>query len=180
MPIHVKLRGNFLPFSFFLVMKSFYAMHMHNRSGVAGLIIIILLLVTAAYLLGTSRSSVTQTPTVKPTMPTTVFPTPSVSATTTATLSITPTAPSEVSLTATGFVPTTLIITKGTTVTWINKSGADATVNSNPHPTHTDYPPLNLGTFPNGGTLSLSFPTTGTYGYHNHLNPSQRGTIIVR
>lgn len=84
-----------------------------------------------------------------------------------------------VTLTPSGWSPATLTIKAGQTVTWINKSGQEATVNSNPHPTHTDYPPLNLGSFANGTSLTLTFPTQGTYGYHNHFNPSQTGTIVV-
>lgn len=85
-----------------------------------------------------------------------------------------------VTLTQNGWSPATLTIKAGQAVTWINKSGQDATVNSNPHPTHTDYPPLNLGSFSNGVSLSLLFPKAGTYGYHNHLNPGQTATIIVQ
>ncbi len=85
-----------------------------------------------------------------------------------------------ITLTQNGWSPATLTIKTGQTVTWINKSGQTATVNSNPHPTHTAYPPLNLGSFSNGGSLSLTFPTPGTYGYHNHLNPGQTGIIIVQ
>lgn len=84
-----------------------------------------------------------------------------------------------VTLTSSGFSPSNLTIKAGQTIIWVNKSGESATVNSNPHPVHTDYPPLNLGDFPNGGTLSLTFDKPGTFGYHNHLNPSQRGTITV-
>lgn len=82
-------------------------------------------------------------------------------------------------LTASVFSPATLTIKAGETVNWTNQSGQDATINSDPHPLHTNYPPLNLGTFSNGQTFSLAFPKSGTYGYHNHLDPSQRGTIIV-
>lgn len=86
----------------------------------------------------------------------------------------------KVILSQNGFSPATLTVKAGTTVTWVNNSGMDATVNSDPHPIHTDYPPLNLGSFSDGQTLSLLFSTPGTYGYHNHLDPSQRGTIIVQ
>ncbi len=85
-----------------------------------------------------------------------------------------------VTLTADGFSSAVLTIKVGTAVTWMNKSGAEATVNSDPHPVHTDYQPLNLGRFPDGGSLSLTFDKPGTYGYHNHLNPSQTGKIIVQ
>lgn len=85
-----------------------------------------------------------------------------------------------VTLTSDGFSPATLTIKTGEAVTWVNKSGETATVNSDPHPTHTDYTPLNLGNFPDGGTLTLTFDKPGTFGYHNHLNPSVRGTITVQ
>ncbi len=85
-----------------------------------------------------------------------------------------------VTLTQDGFSPATLTVKAGETVTWVNKSGTDATVHSGPHPIHTSYPPLNLGSFSNGGTLSLRFDKPGTYSYHNHLNSSQNGTIIVQ
>ena len=85
-----------------------------------------------------------------------------------------------ITLTQDGFSPSTLTIKAGTKVTWANKSGDQATVNSNPHPVHSDYSPLNLGGFSDGSTLSLVFDKAGIYGYHNHLNPSQSGTIIVK
>lgn len=85
-----------------------------------------------------------------------------------------------VTLTQNGWEPGTLTIKAGETVTWVNKSGEDATVNSNPHPTHTDYAPLNLGSLSNNNSLSLQFPKSGTYGYHNHLNPSEAATIVVQ
>jgi plastocyanin len=86
---------------------------------------------------------------------------------------------STIQITANGYLPMNLTIKAGTTVTWINSSGADVTVNSNNHPTHLLYPPLNLGRVSDGGSVSLRFDTPGTYGYHNHLNPSQTGIITV-
>lgn len=85
----------------------------------------------------------------------------------------------KVTLTAAGFSPILLKIKAGETVVWENTGGGLATINSDAHPAHTKYPPLNLGQFSIGQTLSLLFDQPGTYGYHNHLNPSQSGTIIV-
>ncbi|MBI4035879.1 cupredoxin domain-containing protein [Candidatus Daviesbacteria bacterium] len=85
-----------------------------------------------------------------------------------------------ITLTSSGFSPTTLTIKAGDKVTWINKSSTSATVNSSPHPAHTDYSPLNLGSFVDGETLSLTFDKAGTYKYHNHFNASQFGSIIVQ
>jgi len=92
---------------------------------------------------------------------------------------VTPNPTTTVTLTANGFVPQVLTIRRGQTVTWINNSGQQATVNSDPHPTHTAYPPLNLGEFNDGDSLSLRFPKPGRYGYHNHFDATQTGTIIV-
>lgn len=89
--------------------------------------------------------------------------------------------PSEVivTVTALGFAPQTLTIKAGTKVLWMNKSGEVATVNSGAHPTHLVYPPLNLGEFGNGSSVQLVFDKPGTYNYHDHLNPSRTGTIVV-
>ena len=84
-----------------------------------------------------------------------------------------------VNLTSSGFDPKTITIKIGTRVIWINKTGGAATVNSAVHPTHQVYPPLNLGEFPDGSSVQLVFDKLGTYKYHNHLNPSQTGTVVV-
>ena len=85
-----------------------------------------------------------------------------------------------ITLSADGFSPATLTIKAGTTVTWVNKSVEDATVDSDPHPTHTEHRWLNLGILYKDGTLNLTFDKPpGTYRYHNHFNASQKGTIVV-
>lgn len=78
-----------------------------------------------------------------------------------------------------GFVPKDITVKQSTTVIWINKSGKAATVNSNDHPTHSLYPFLNLGEFPNSSSLQVVFEKKGKYDYHNHLNASEVGTITV-
>lgn len=92
----------------------------------------------------------------------------------------TPRATSTITLTAKGFSPQTLTIKAGTLVIWVNNSGSQATVNSDPHPTHTAYPPLNLGQFNDGDSLQLLFNKPGRYGYHNHFDATQTGVIIVQ
>ena len=85
-----------------------------------------------------------------------------------------------IALISTGFEPQTLTVTVGTKVTWTNSSDTTGNVSSAPHPAHTGYPPLNLGDFPADGSVSLVFDTAGTYKYHNHLNPTQFGSITVQ
>lgn len=84
-----------------------------------------------------------------------------------------------VTLTQSGFEPATITVKTGTKVVWGNRSGTAATVDSAGHPTHLIYPPLNLGQFSDGQSLSLVFDKSGTYKYHNHLNPSQTGQVVV-
>lgn len=84
-----------------------------------------------------------------------------------------------VGLISSGFRPQSLKVKVGTKVVWTNRSGTAASVNSASHPTHLVYPPLNLGSFGNGDTLSLVFDKPGTYKYHNHLNAGQTGAVVV-
>lgn len=84
-----------------------------------------------------------------------------------------------VKVTENGFEPSTVTIKAGTKVVWINNSGQDSNVSSAFHPTHLVYPPLNLGSFSDGDSVSLIFDKPGTYKYHNHLDPSQFGEIVV-
>ncbi len=85
-----------------------------------------------------------------------------------------------ITLTANGFDPQVLTIKAGTTITWVNKSGQPGTVNSDPHPTHTLWPFLNIGMIADGSSGSATFDKAGTYTYHNHLNVAQTGTVIVQ
>ena len=82
-----------------------------------------------------------------------------------------------ITVTSSGFNPQVLTIKTGTNVIWTNKSGGDVTVNSDVHPTNLLYPFLNLGVFSDGSSVSVVVKKPGTYTYHNHLNPSQTGTI---
>ena len=86
-----------------------------------------------------------------------------------------------VSVTAGGaFSPAVITVKKGTTVTWTNTGSAQVWIASDPHPTHTDYPGFDskaaIGT---GETYSFTFDKVGSWGYHNHLNPTVKGTVIV-
>jgi len=85
-----------------------------------------------------------------------------------------------VQVTQSGFEPKTITIKAGETVVWKNIDGGEVSINSAVHPTHLVYPPLNLGTLSQGSEVSLKFDTAGRYSYHNHLNPSETGEVIVQ
>jgi plastocyanin len=80
----------------------------------------------------------------------------------------------------TGFSPKTVTIKKGGTVTFVNQSSGGMWVASNPHPTHTDYPAFDeKATVTKGGSWSFTFDRVGSWGYHNHQNSSNTGTVVV-
>lgn len=83
-------------------------------------------------------------------------------------------------LTSTGFIPSEITVKKGERIIWINKSGKTATINSDNHPTHLLYPFLNLGEFNTGSSVQAVFNSIGTFTYHNHYQPSEKGTITVK
>jgi plastocyanin len=85
-----------------------------------------------------------------------------------------------VKLTNNGFEPNSITTRVGDKVIWTNSTTSDATVNSDSHPIHDLYPFLNLGNFPPGKTVRVILREQGKFMYHNHLNPSQTGTIIVK
>ncbi len=79
-----------------------------------------------------------------------------------------------------GFAPATLTVSVGGTVSFMNGSNTNMWVASDPHPIHNDYPDFDAGRgYAPGDTYEFTFTKTGTYGYHDHLNPTRGGTIVV-
>ncbi len=86
-----------------------------------------------------------------------------------------------VSLTDSGFSPASITIHAGDTVVFTNNSQGRMWVASDPHPTHTDYPGFDeKSAAVSGGSYSFTFTRVGSWGYHNHLNPATRGTVVVK
>ena len=114
--------------------------------------------------------------------------------TTTPTTLVAP-SPKTIEITSAGFNPPELTINAGETVVFVNKDTGRHWPASDVHPTHTVYPGSNTnkcGTpeernifdacrgLAQGGTYSFTFTQKGSWRYHNHLNPSLGGVIIVR
>lgn len=79
-----------------------------------------------------------------------------------------------------GFTPNNITILTGDTVTFTNNSTSDMWVGSNPHPQHTDYSAFDaMKNYTPGESYSFTFTESGTYGYHNHSNAGDKGTIVV-
>jgi plastocyanin len=95
-------------------------------------------------------------------------------------LTFNPTGANTVKYTDAGFVPASIDVTPGTTVTFVNDSSGQMWVASDPHPTHTDLPGFDEHTaVSKGGTYTYTFTKVGTWGYHNHVHASAKGTINV-
>lgn len=78
------------------------------------------------------------------------------------------------------FSPSQVTIKKGDSVEIKNNSQKTIEVYSTPHPVHTDNPELNVGQIKAGETKVVTLSKIGSWGYHNHLDTSQAGTIVVR
>ena len=81
--------------------------------------------------------------------------------------------------------PSSVTITTGQSVTFVNNDTRQHEMTSDPHPSHTQCPSINaLATLAVGQTrLTNSFPSTGTCGFHDHINPDTnglKGSITVR
>ncbi len=70
-------------------------------------------------------------------------------------------------------------ITAGSQVEVKNTSSSDLNFDSDPHPTHTDEPELNQGDIAPGQSKVFTITKKGTWGFHNHLDPTQHGSITV-
>ena len=99
-----------------------------------------------------------------------------------------------ISATDSGFSPSSITIKKGETIMFMSESLQPSWPASAIHPTHTVYPGSDIrkcGTqeqsamfdsckgLAKGEGWSFRFDIPGTWKYHDHLNPSHYGTIIV-
>lgn len=77
------------------------------------------------------------------------------------------------------FSPAKLSVKKGEKIIVRNESGAKIQFNSDSHPSHSLYPELNLGVIEANQVKTVVITTEGTYTYHNHLNASERGQLVI-
>ncbi len=100
-----------------------------------------------------------------------------------------------IKITANGFVPKEIEISGGTKVTWVNESSNPSWPASAVHPTHEVYPGSSIkkcGTpeqdkifdscrgLKKGESWNFVFNEVGEWYYHDHLNPSWTGKIVVK
>ena len=89
-----------------------------------------------------------------------------------------------ITITAAGVSPGSVTIQSGNHVTFVNNDSVQHTISSNPHPVHTDCPPLNHGTLlPGQSRATGNLTARRTCGFHDHDDPDNnnlKGRIVVR
>lgn len=93
-----------------------------------------------------------------------------------------------VTYTDSGYSPSAITVKKGETITFKNQSSRSMWTASAVHPTHRGYPTTGgcigstfdacKGIQP-GNSWPFKFDIAGTWKYHNHLNPSDTGAVVV-
>jgi plastocyanin len=132
-----------------------------RKSLLVGVLFLALTLILSAC----SGTSTTSTPTPA----TTSTPTPIATPTPTATPI---TGQASVNISGFAFVPSTLTVSVGTTVTWTNNDSVSHTVTSN-----DDL--FDSGNLAKGATFSHTFEQKGTFNYQCTIHPFMTGEIIV-
>lgn len=82
-----------------------------------------------------------------------------------------------------GFIPRSITINPGDQIRWVdNDSLTSVLVKSNPHPAHTLYIALNMSAPITVGQTFTTAPLmqVGSWAFHNHLDTSRQGTIIIK
>ncbi len=78
------------------------------------------------------------------------------------------------------FIPSEIKIKKGDMVVWTNFDSSSTWPASAFHPTHQVYPGFDaLKGLSKGESYSFKFDKVGSWKYHDHLNPSVYGTVVV-
>lgn len=86
-----------------------------------------------------------------------------------------------IEITPTGFVPSTLTVPANAKVVWVNEDAMPHLPAADPYPSHSSLPnmvaPRALG---QKETYSFLFTKAQTIHYHDDLNPTEVGTVVVR
>lgn len=78
-----------------------------------------------------------------------------------------------------GFTPNKLTVKTGTVVTVKNQSSNRVQFSSDDHPTHREDPEINMKTLAPGESGTFTAKTVGTHGFHDHIDDSKTGTLVV-
>jgi len=77
------------------------------------------------------------------------------------------------------FIPASITVPRGTTVTWMNQDPADHQIASDAQGGNAEGALFMSDSLPKSAIYSHTFDTPGTYTYHCSIHPSMKATIIV-
>lgn len=82
--------------------------------------------------------------------------------------------------TKSGYEPSEVVVSKGTTVLWKNDSGSFHWPASDPYPSHSEYPSFDAKRpLAPGEEWQFTFDRPGEWGFHDHIKAIVTGTIHV-
>jgi plastocyanin len=94
------------------------------------------------------------------------------------------TAAATITITAAGVSPSSVTVSAGSRVTFVNNDSRPHDMNSDPHPEHTDCPEINVGFLAAGQSgTTQNLNRVRTCGFHDHNQPDVRslqGTIRIQ
>jgi plastocyanin len=89
-----------------------------------------------------------------------------------------------ITITAAGVSPSSVTVSAGSRVTFVNNDSRPHDMASDPHPAHTDCPGVNVGFLQAGQSgTTQNLNTVRTCGFHDHNQPdvtSLQGTIRIQ
>jgi plastocyanin len=135
----------------------------------------LLIVLAAAACGGGSSGGTSNTPTT-PTPPTTTTTPPTTNP---------PVQTTTITITASGVSPQRITVSQGARVTFVNNDTRQHEMNSDPHPTHGDCPPIDDVGFlaPGQSKQTGNLNVVRTCGYHDHNQPdteSLKGQIVIQ
>lgn len=149
-----------------------------NKMVVMTIALVVLALLSGAYVLSVAKSDNPKTDSADTNTKSTTSTTPPTATDTGAAGEEVPSA-ATITYSNSGFSPSSMTVKTGSKVTVKNDSSRSLDFASDPHPQHTKNPELNAGTISPGESATFTVNKTGSYGVHNHLNPSHTGNLIV-
>jgi plastocyanin len=77
------------------------------------------------------------------------------------------------------FIPASITVPKGTTVTWVNQDTTDHQIVNDAQGSIGQGTLFTSNSLQKGAQFSFRFDTPGTYPYHCSIHPSMKATVIV-
>jgi plastocyanin len=149
---------------------------MNKGPVIAGLIVLVLLAGGAFALTSNKDDNKAATSTTSTSSQTSTSDTSSTDSTATDTA-----AAATITYDGSSFSPSSTTVKSGDKVTIKNvSSGAVLDFDSDPHPVHTDDTDLNAGSIEAGQSKTVTVTKKGSFGFHNHDDPTQKGQITIQ